>query len=169
MPPPSPYRSLPLERRVELVTYQLTHLRESRAAFIQRLCSRGGGFRPATFQNWPAERLAKEVVRLKVESGEDEFGLMQTLYVDMDPSIQAAFLDDAGVSHTNGRLEEEVEPPFAEAVNVKRAALALAASHGEEGLRYLRTINRYAAGAWPGITNVLEELERGTDDTQNSC
>ena len=155
MPQLSPYRSLPLDRRVALVAFQLANQRGARTAFIQRLCSRGGGFRPATFQSWPAERLAKEVVRLKVESGDDEFGLMQTLYVDMDPSIQAVFLDTAGVKHTNGRMEEDAEPPFADAAAVTRAALALGASHGEDGLRYLRTIQRYAADAWPGLDNAL--------------
>ncbi len=33
------------------------------------------------------------------------------------------------------------------------------ATHGDEGMRYLRTITRYAREAWPGIADVLAELE----------
>ncbi len=158
----SPYRTLPVERRVTLVTHELTTQRESRAVFIQRLCSRGGGFRPQSFQNWSADRLAKEVVRLKVESPEDELGLMQTLYVDLEPAIQSTFLDAAGVPHTNGRMNEDAEPPFCDAASVAKGAKALLAAHGDEGARYLRTIHRYASESWPGLDVVIADLDAPT-------
>lgn len=142
-----------------LVTFELKTQRDARGTFIQRLCSRGGGFRPASFQNWPAERLAQEVVRLKVETPQDELGLMQTLYVDLEPSIQSTFLDAAGVKHTNGRIDEDVEPPFCEADATARAATATVAAHGEDGVRYLRTIHRYAAESWPGLDDVLTKID----------
>lgn len=159
MPSLSPYRSLAVERRVALVTYELKTQRDARTIFIQRLCSRGGGFRPASFQNWSAERLATEVVRLKVESAQDELGLMQTLYVDLEPAIQTTFLDAAGVRHTNGRIDEEAEPPFCSAASVKTASDATIAAHGDEGVRYLRTIHRYASESWPGLDDVIASLE----------
>jgi hypothetical protein len=159
MPPLSPYRSLPVERRVALVAYELKTQKDARSIFIQRLVSRGGGFRPASFQNWPAERLATEVVRLKVESAQDELGLMQTLYVDLEPAIQSTFLDAAGVKHENGRIDESVEPPFCSAGAVAKASEATIAAHGDEGVRYLRTIHRYAAESWPGLDTVISALE----------
>jgi hypothetical protein len=159
MPPLSPYRSLPVERRVALVTYELKTQKDARAIFIQRLVSRGGGFRPASFQNWPAERLATEVVRLKVESAQDELGLMQTLYVDLEPTIQSTFLDAAGVKHENGRIDEEAEPPFCSEAATAKAADALLAAHGEDGMRYLRTIHRYASASWPGLDAVIATLD----------
>ncbi len=159
MPPLSPYRSLPVERRVALVTYELKTQKEARSIFIQRLVSRGGGFRPASFQNWPAERLAQEVVKLKVESAQDELGLMQTLYVDLEPAIQTTFLDAAGVKHSDGRIDEESEPPFCSADAVARASAATIAAHGDEGARYLRTIHRYASESWPGLDDVIDGLE----------
>lgn len=159
MPPLSPYRSLPVERRVALVAYELKTQREARPIFIQRLCSRGGGFRPASFQNWSAERLAQEVVRLKVESAQDELGLMQTLYVDLEPAIQSTFLDAAGVKHENGRIADDLEPPYCSAEAVTTASGATIAAHGDEGVRYLRTIHRYASESWPGLDAVLETLE----------
>jgi len=159
MPPLTPYRSLPVERRVALVTYELKTQRDARAIFIQRLVSRGGGFRPASFQNWPAERLAQEVVRLRVESAQDELGLMQTLYVDLEPAIQTTFLDAAGVKHTDGRIDEAVEPPFCDATAVETASTALIAAHGDEGVRYLRTIHRYAAESWPGLDTVIAGID----------
>jgi hypothetical protein len=159
MPPLSPYRSLPVERRVALVTYELKTQKEARGIFIQRLVGRGGGFRPASFQNWPAERLAAEVVRLKVESAQDELGLMQTLYVDLEPTIQSTFLDAAGVKHENGRIDEDAEPPFCSAEAVAKASAATIAAHGDEGVRYLRTIHRYASESWPGLNTVIDGLE----------
>ncbi len=159
MPPLSPYRSLPVERRVALVTYELKTQKDARAIFIQRLVSRGGGFRPASFQNWPAERLAQEVVRLKVESAQDELGLMQTLYVDLEPTIQSTFLDAAGVKHEKGRIDEEAEPPFCSEEATAKAADALLAAHGDDGMRYLRTIHRYASASWPGLDAVIAKLD----------
>lgn len=159
MPSLSPYRSLPSERRVALVTYELKTQRDARAIFIQRLVGRGGGFRPASFQNWPAERLAQEVVRLKVESAQDELGLMQTLYVDLEPAIQTTFLDAAGVKHTDGRIDEDQEPPFCDAASVEKASATLIAAHGDEGVRYLRTIHRYAVESWPGLETVLAGID----------
>jgi len=159
MPPLTPYRSLTVERRVALVTYELKTQRDARAIFIQRLVSRGGGFRPASFQNWSAERLAQEVVRLKVESAQDELGLMQTLYVDLEPAIQTTFLDAAGVKHTDGRIDEDQEPPFCDATAVETASTALIAAHGDEGVRYLRTIHRYAAESWPGLETIITSID----------
>jgi len=164
MPPLTPYRSLPVERRVALVTYELKTQRDARAIFIQRLVSRGGGFRPASFQNWPAERLAQEVVRLKVESAQDELGLMQTLYVDLEPAIQTTFLDAAGVKHTDGRIDEDQEPPFCDATAVETASTALIAAHGDEGVRYLRTIHRYAAESWPGLDTIITSIDAAPAD-----
>lgn len=157
----SPYRSLSVERRVALVTFELKTQRDARGTFVQRLCSRGGGFRPASFQNWPAERLAQEVVRLKVETAQDELGLMQTLYVDLEPTIQSNFLDAAGVKHTNGRIDEDVEPPFCDAAATARAAAATVSAHGDDGVRYLHTIHRYAAESWPGLDDVITAIDAG--------
>jgi hypothetical protein len=157
MPPISPYRSLPVERRVALVTYEIKTQRDARAIFVQ-LVGRGGGFRPASFQNWPPERLAQEVVRLKVESAQDELGLMQTLYVDLEPAIQSTFLDAAGVKHVNGRIDEAAEPPYCNADSVKAGAAEAIAQHGDDGVRYLRTIHRYAAESWPELDAIVAAL-----------
>lgn len=142
-----------------LVTYELKTQKDARAIFVQRLVGRGGGFRPASFQNWPAERLAQEVVRLKVESAQDELGLMQTLYVDLEPAVQSTFLDAAGVKHENGRIDESAEPPYCSAEATTTAADALLAAHGEDGMRYLRTIHRYASESWPGLDAVLGKVD----------
>lgn len=142
-----------------LVTYELKTQKDARAIFVQRLVGRGGGFRPASFQNWPAERLAQEVVRLKVESAQDELGLMQTLYVDLEPAVQSTFLDAAGVKHENGRIDESAEPPYCSAEATTTAADALLAAHGEDGMRYLRTIHRYASESWPGLDAVLRKVD----------
>lgn len=151
MPAPSPYRSLPPARRVALVTHSVAAGRDSRARWVQRLVARGGGFRAVTLQAWPPDRLAREVVRAGAESAQDELDLLQLLYVDLEPAVQSTFLDAAGVKHDGGRMDEALEPPYADADGVRRGAAAVRAEHGEEGERYLRTLARYSPDAWPGV------------------
>ena len=151
MATPSPYRTLPAPRRVALVTHAIQSAREARAAYVQRLVARGGGFRAATVQGWPADRLAREVVRLGAATPADELELLQLLYLQVEPEIQSAFLDAAGVAHTNGAMPDDLEPPYADADAVQRGAAAVRERFGEDGERYLRTLARYAADGWPGI------------------
>jgi hypothetical protein len=147
---PSPYRSLPAEKRVALVTHVIKASKEGRAIMVQRMMSRGG-FRPATLQQWPAEKLASEVVRTKAESSNDELDLLHLLYVELEPAIQVTFLDAAGVKHENGKMADDLQSPYADAAGVARGIAAVKAKHGEDGLRYLRTLDRYAQKDWPGI------------------
>lgn len=156
---PSPYRSLPPARRVALLTHAIQTNREVRALWAARLVARGGGYRAATLQSWPAERLAKEVVRLGAETAPDELDLLHMLYVQVEPAFQITFLDTAGVPHENGTMPEELEPPFADADAVRRGATAVKEQHGEDGMRYLRTLVKYSPEAWPGIEGVVAELE----------
>jgi hypothetical protein len=137
------------------VTHAVKSGREMRAQYAQRLVARGGGFRAATLMSWPPDRLAREVVRLNAESAQDELELLQLLYVELEPAIQATFLDAAGVAHENGRMPEDLEAPYADADAVRRAAAAVKDAHGEDGVRYLRTLARYAPTAWPGIETSL--------------
>ena len=159
MATPSPYRSLPPARRVALIQHLLKTTREARPLFIQRLVSRGGGFRAATLQSWPPDRLAREVVRLNAESSQDELDLLHLLYVELEPAIQTTFLEAAGVPHENGKIPEETEPPFAGEEAVRTAAARVKAEHGDDGMRYLRTLVRYSREGWPGIEGVVAELE----------
>ena len=151
MATPSPYRTLPAARRVALITHAIQVSRDARAVYAARLVARGGGFRAATVQSWPADRLAREVVRLGAESASDELDLLQMLYVELEPEIQTTFLDAAGVPHTNGAMAEDLTPPFADAEAVRRGIAAVRERHGEDGERYLRTLARYASEGWPGI------------------
>jgi hypothetical protein len=148
---------LPPERRVALVTHAMKS-KEGREQFNQRLVSRGGGFRAVTLRTWPVDKLAKEIVRLKAESSNDELDLLQLLYLEMDPSIQSTFLDAAGVQHENGKMADDLEPPYADAEAVKRGAAAVREKHGEDGVHYLRTIERYSLDGWPGIDAIVADI-----------
>lgn len=147
---PTPYRSLPPEKRTELVKHMIGSSKEGRALFIARLAAKNG-FRPVTLQSWPADKLAREVVRTRAETGDDELNLLHLLYVELEPGIQATFLDAAGVKHENGVMPDELEPPYADAAAVQRGVAAVRAKHGEDGERYLRTLARYSSAGWPGI------------------
>jgi hypothetical protein len=131
-----------------------TH-KAARAGYAQRLVARGGGFRAATLLAWPIERLAREIVRLNAEKPEDELDLLQLLYVDVEPQIQAAFLDAAGVPHENAVIPEELDAPYATADAVQRAAMLVREQFGDDGVRYLRTIAKYNGAAWPGIEEIV--------------
>jgi hypothetical protein len=155
---PSPFRSLPAEKRVELVTHVAKSSREMREIYVQRLVARGGGFRAVALRAWPVDRLAREVVRTNAQSDQDELDLLHTLYVELEPAIQITFLDAAGVPHENGRMPDELETPYADADAVRRAAAATRDAHGEDGMRYLRTLARYGRPGWPGIETVVEEM-----------
>jgi hypothetical protein len=153
---PTPYRTLTRERRIELVTRMIDSGREGRALLVQRLASKTG-FRPATLQSWPADKLAREIVRTRAETPQDELSLLHLLYVEVDPSIQITFLDAAGVSHDNGVMPDDLESPYANMDGVKRGIDAVRAIHGEDGERYLRTLSRYSADGWPGISDTTAE------------
>jgi hypothetical protein len=158
MATPSPYRSLPVDRRVALVTHVVKSGREARELYVQRLVARGGGFRAVAVRSWPVDRLAREVVRMNAETAQDELDLLHALYVEVDPSIQITFLDAAGVPHEQGRMPDELEAPYADADAVRRAAAAARDAHGEDGMRYLRTLARYGRPGWPGIEDVVAEM-----------
>jgi len=158
MPTPSPYRSLSPERRQALVLHAVTMSREARALYTQRLISRGGGFRAVTLNSWPAEKLAREIVRMKAEQPQDELDLLHLLYVQLEPMIQIDFLDAAGVAHEKGVMPEDLQPPFANEAAVRLAAAKVMEQHGADGARYLHTLARYSAAGWPGIDEVVEKL-----------
>lgn len=158
MPNPSPYRSLPPERRLALVLHALTISREARTLYTQRLIARGGGFRAVTLNSWPAEKLAREIIRMKAEQPQDELDLLHLLYVELEPAIQITFLDAAGVAHEKGVMPEDLQPPFADETAVRHAASKVVEQHGEDGARYLHTLARYSAAGWPGITEMAEKL-----------
>jgi hypothetical protein len=151
----SPYRSLPPEKRVALVAHIIRASKEGRIIFVQRMMTRGG-FRPATLQQWPPDKLAAEVVRMKAETSNDELDLLHLLYVELEPAIQITFLDAAGVKHDNGKMADDLASPYADAAGVERGAKAVREQHGEDGMRYLRTLARYAANDWPGIERQVQ-------------
>jgi hypothetical protein len=150
----TPYRSLPPDRRVTLVTHVIRSSREARELYVQRLSSRPGGFRAVTLKTWPVDRLAKEVVRLNAQTAQDEFDLMHLLYVEIEPAIQITFLDAAGVAHESGQMPDDLEAPYTDEAGVQRGAAAVRAQFGDDGERYLQTLARYNRDGWPGIEQI---------------
>ncbi|HEY3286040.1 MAG TPA: hypothetical protein VGJ96_02855 [Gemmatimonadaceae bacterium] len=154
----SPYRQLPAARRVDIVTRAMKASKDMRALMVSRMLSRGRGFRPQTLLTWPADKLAREVVRLGVENADDELNLLNMLYVEFEPQFQTVFLDAAGVKHENGQLPEELQPPFASAEGVAKGVAAVLEKFGDDGRHYLVTIAKYNGEAWPGLDAVLAAL-----------
>jgi hypothetical protein len=138
--------------------HAITTSREARALYTQRLISRGGGFRAITLNSWPADKLAREIVRMKAEQPQDELDLLHVLYVQLEPMIQIDFLDAAGVAHEKGVMPDDLQPPFADEAAVRLASAKVLEQHGADGARYLHTLARYSATGWPGIDAVVEKL-----------
>lgn len=155
--PVSPYRSLPPERRLALVTHFIKSSPQARELYVQRMAARPGGFRLVTLRSWSPDRLAAEVVRLNAQTAQDELDLLHLLYVELEPAIQITFLDAAGVSHENGQMPDDLEMPYADEAAVARAAAAVRARHDADGERYLRTLARYTPAAWPGIDRIASD------------
>lgn len=152
------YRELPAARRVALLTRLISERKDVKALYVQRMAKRGG-FRAVALMSWPAAKLAQEVVRMNAQTAEDEIDLLQALYVDIEPAIQADFLRAAGVKAEGATIDEALEPPYADAAAVKKAAEALREKHGDAARHYLRTIARYNPAGWPGIAEVLQAWE----------
>ena len=53
--PVSPYRSLPFEHRLAVVTHFIKSSPQGRELYIQRMASRPGGFRVVTLRSWPPD------------------------------------------------------------------------------------------------------------------
>ena len=153
----SPYRSLPAARRIGLVTHDISTSRESRDGYIRKLVARGGGFRAEKLREWPPQQLAREIVRFGLETLQDELGLLQTLYVELEPGLQIAFLELAGVPHDGAMIPDDLKNPYADVAAVRKAALALLDQFGDDARHYLQTIALYNPDAWPGLSVVLME------------
>lgn len=151
------YRALPSAKRVSLLTRLISERKDARAVYIARMSKRGG-FRPVTLLQWPAAKLAQEVVRMNAQTADDEIDLLQALYVDLEPQIQADFLAAAGVKSDGAVIDEKLEAPYAGADAVAKAAKAIVATHGDDAVHYLRVIARYNPAGWPGIDEVLAGL-----------
>ena len=151
----SPYRTLGAPQRLALVTHDIAGSREARDSYVRVMVARGGGFRPEKLRKWPADQLAREVVRHNLETPHDELRLMVNLYVELEPALQIQFLDATGVRRDGASIPEDLEPPFAEASRIRAAAEALIAGHGDDARRYLRTIAMYNGEAWPGLAEMM--------------
>ena len=156
MPNVTPYRTLPVATRLALVTHEVSRNREARDGYISRIVNRGGGFRPEKLRKWPPDQLAREIVRHNLETPQDELSLLVALYVDVEPAIQIAFLDLAGVRREGASIPEDLAPPFADAGTIRAAAKTLTEQFGDDARRYLRTIALYNGEAWPGLSEYLD-------------
>ena len=57
---------------------------------------------------------------MNAQTAQDEFDLMHLLYVELEPAIQVAFLDAAGVKHDGGQMPDDLEAPYTDEGGVQR-------------------------------------------------
>ena len=124
-----------------------------RGYFTGLVASGRGGFRAATIRKWTKEELAARVAR-------EPLTMVNSLLVDLHfpdrAHIQAAFYDDLGIPHDNGRTDEAVAPTVVPAEKVPPAADRLIAQFpNDQGLFYLLTIWALDPKLWAGLERWL--------------
>jgi len=124
-----------------------------RAYFNDLVVSGRGGFRVATVRKWSKDELAARVAR-------EPLTTVHTLLVDLHfpdrAHIQAAFYDDLGIPHDNGRTNEEVSPTVVEREKLPSAADRLMEKFpDDQGLFYLLTIWALDPALWAGLDQWL--------------
>ena len=149
------WQALPREDRIKAI---LTSLNSgdgqgTRGYFVDLLAAKPGGFRAATIRKWSKEELAAKAAR-------EPLTMVHSLLVDLHfpgrAHIQAAFYDDLGIPHDNGRTDEAVAPTEVSAEKIPPAADRLIAEFPDDhGLFYLLTIWALDSKLWAGLDQWL--------------
>jgi len=149
------WQALPREDRIKAILSALTHDegQRMRGYFVDLLAAKPGGFRAATIRKWSKEEIAGRVAR-------EPLTMVDSLLVDLHfpdrAHIQAAFYDDLGIPHDDGRTEESVAPAAIASEKIPAAADRLIAKYpDDQGLFYLLTIWALDPGLWAGVDEWL--------------
>jgi len=145
------WQALPKEDRVKAILSALNSAdsQAMRAWFVDLLASKPGGFRTATIRKWSNEKIAAKISREPLTT---VHSLLVDLHFPDRAHIQAAFYDDLGIPHDQGRTDEAVAPSTIAAEKVPSAADRLMAKFpDDQGLFYLLTIWALDPALWVGL------------------
>lgn len=149
------WQALPREDRVKAILSALAtdEGQRMRGYFVDLLAAKPGGFRAATIRKWSKEEIAARVAR-------EPLTMVDSLLVDLHfpdrAHIQAAFYDDLGIPHDNGRTDDAVPPAAIAGAKIPAAADRLIAKYpDDQGLFYLLTIWALDPQLWAGVDGWL--------------
>lgn len=149
------WQALPREDRVKAILAALDSGdgQSMRAWFVDLLAAKPGGFRAATIRKWSKEEIAAKVAR-------EPLTMVHALLVDLHfpgrAHIQAAFYDDLGIPHDNGRTDEAVAATVVDREKIAPAADRLIEKFPDDhGLFYLLTIWALDSALWAGLDQWL--------------
>jgi hypothetical protein len=151
------WKSMPAEDRVTAVR-AATRDRQSnavhglRAAVIKTL-----RMRPATVQTWSAQQLADASAKFNLE--DDVIAdLLVTYHLNERVPLLTAFLDAAGVPHTNGATDPDAATGEIDPARIEAAADQVLASFPAEQCQvYFATLMALEGGAWEALRPRLDE------------
>lgn len=115
--------------------------------------------RPVTVQGWGVEKIADQTVRAPL--GDDVLAdLLIAFHLAERVPLLSAFLDAAGIPHTQGATDDaDVEP---DAARVEAAAEAVAAEFPEHDRRiYFATLLAMEGDAWAPLRSRVDESLAG--------
>jgi hypothetical protein len=116
--------------------------------------------RPATLQSWGVQQVADATLRAPL--GEDVLAdLLIAFHLTERVPLLSAFLDAAGVPHTDGSIEPDAAVDL-EPSRVEGAADAVLANFPEHDARiYFATLIAMEAGPWAPLESRLDESLKG--------
>lgn len=116
--------------------------------------------RPATVNGWSVSQLAEAT--LKSPLGEDVLGdMLIAFHLTERIPLLSAFLDAAGIPHTEGAIDAESTVEL-DAERVEAAADAVLADFPEHDCKiYFATLVGMEGGAWTPLESRLDESLRG--------
>ncbi|MDP2528105.1 MAG: hypothetical protein Q8W51_00010 [Candidatus Palauibacterales bacterium] len=147
---------------VEAVLSADDRLADLREDTLQRIAS-NFNFRRETLDGWDSRRVATYGSRLQPRKPPFLANLLYALHMEDRRPMMVRFLDELGVEHVDGRLEEADELDGVPAEAVARAAdVLLEHFDAEEVVTYLLTL-RLSDGHVPGLDAWLHQFGAPTD------
>lgn len=125
---------------------------------MRTLVAKAKRFRPQTVISWPAQKLVAEAASVASEDVQLVDAALVDLHLSSRRPMMAAFLDDVGIPHEDGRIPDEAadrDPP--DPALVDRAATQLVASHPPDDVAiYFLTLLVLDRAHWGGLGAWLE-------------
>lgn len=119
-------------------------------------------FRPQTVATWPRQKLITEAVRVPIDDVQLLSAFLVDLHLGTRRPMMAAFLDDVGVKHDDGRIDTEASGPITvspERLNAAADALATRFPI-DEVVTYFLTLLLQDPETWGGTIEWLEARAR---------
>ena len=146
------FRRLPLERRVEAAGFfwDDEHSAEQQMEAVASIATHMK-FRPRSILSLAPEKRARYLAQLPTISDAIAARALVSYHLERQRPMMAAFLDQLGITHENGLINEE-NVPKPDAAKIKDAVTHLTANYPAEDVSlYLATLVSQDPETWDGL------------------